>query len=192
MILKLFSRSPRSDSIAALYGAIVAQARSPAFYRIYGVPDTVNGRFEMIVLHAVLVLARLDAEGEKTRALGQAVFDCFCGDMDANLREMGVGDIAVPRRMKAIGEAFYGRQRAYEAAMNDAASEPLAEALARNVYAAEPGKAPSAVQLAAYAQNAAGRLAALDRSALLAGRTDFPDPVALMSPAARLDGANTG
>src|SRR3954452_11112994 len=97
MILKLFSRSPRSDSIAALYGAIVAQARAPVFYQIYGVPDTVNGRFEMIVLHAVLLLRRLGNEPEPTRELGQAIFDRFCQDMDANLREMGVGDLAVPR-----------------------------------------------------------------------------------------------
>src|SRR5687768_6344310 len=103
MILNLFSRTPDGDSIAVLYGAIVAQARAPGFYRFYGVPDTVNGRFEMIVLHAVLVLSRLDAGSGTARSLGQAVFDHFCSDMDANLREMGVGDLGVPRQMKAIG-----------------------------------------------------------------------------------------
>src|SRR5215813_6830722 len=97
MIFHLFRRAPRGDTIASLYGTIVAQARSVAFYQSYGVPDTVNGRFEMIVLHAVLLLRRLKAEPELARQLGQGIFDRFCQDMDANLREMGVGDLAVPR-----------------------------------------------------------------------------------------------
>src|SRR5215207_2071372 len=117
MILDLFRRNSRDDSIATLYGAIVAQARTEAFYRHHGVPDTANGRLEMIVLHTVLVLSRLEAEVTSARPLGQALFDHFCSDMDANLREMGVGDMAVPRKMKAIAEAFYGRKRAYEAAL---------------------------------------------------------------------------
>ena len=117
MIFHLFRRTPQSDSIASLYGMIVAQARAPAFYQDYGVPDTVDGRFEMVVLHTVLVLRRLDAEPGPVRRLGQAVFDLFCRDMDASLREMGVGDLKVPREMRRIGEAFYGRKAAYEAAL---------------------------------------------------------------------------
>src|SRR5262247_230639 len=108
MILHLFRRTPRSDTIASLYGTIVAQARAPVFYQIYGVPDTVTGRLEMIILHAVLLLHRLRAppagaepaqpaaERGLVHLLGQAIFDLFCSDMDANLREMGVGDLAVP------------------------------------------------------------------------------------------------
>ena len=118
MILRLFRRTPRDASIAALYGMIVAQARSPAFYRIYGVPDTVNGRLDMIVLHLVLLLRRLAGRATPLRALGQALFDRFCRDMDDNLREMGVGDLAVPKEMRRIGEAFYGRQAAYGAALD--------------------------------------------------------------------------
>src|SRR5262249_51919508 len=110
MIFHLFRRPPQDDTIASLYGTIVAQARAPVFYQIYGVPDTVNGRFEMIVLHAVLLLRRLSTEPEPGRVLGQRIFDRFCEDMDANLREMGVGDLAVPRTMKRFGEAFYGRK----------------------------------------------------------------------------------
>ncbi len=78
MILNLFRRTPRDDTIAILYGAIVAQARHPAFYQLYGVPDTANGRLEMIVLHAVVLLSRLEAEGGPARRLGQALFDHFC------------------------------------------------------------------------------------------------------------------
>src|SRR5262249_23514950 len=82
MILKLFRRTPRDDSIARLYGTIVAQARAPAFYRLYGVPDTVNGRLKMIMLHTVLFLRRLEGETRPIRQFGQGLFDRFCRDMD--------------------------------------------------------------------------------------------------------------
>ena len=111
-----FRRDPR-DTIGILYGAIVAQAKLPAFYLDYGVPDTVNGRFDMIVLHAALVLRRLSSEPAPARAVGQAIFARFCRDMDHSLREMGVGDLAVPKQMQRVAEAFYGRARAYEAAL---------------------------------------------------------------------------
>lgn len=109
MILRRFRPNSQDRSIRDLYGAIVAQARCVAFYRDYGVPDTVEGRFDLIVLHIVLLLARLDREGSSVRGIGQKLFDVFCSDLDANLREMGTGDLAVPKRMRAFGEAFYGR-----------------------------------------------------------------------------------
>jgi cytochrome b pre-mRNA-processing protein 3 len=182
MILNLFRRTPRDGSIAVLYGAIVAQARQPALYRDYGVPDTANGRLEMIVLHTVLVLSRLDAEGAPVRSLGQALFDHFCSDMDANLREMGVGDMAVPRKMKAIAEAFYGRKRAYEAAL--AAPEPnqLPAALARNIHAGSNTDSARVARLAAYVRAAVATLAAIDGAALRRGELVFPDPLAVAAP----------
>src|SRR5438876_846596 len=106
MIFHRFRRTSRDGIIASLYGTIVAQARTTAFYQSFGVPDTINGRLEMIVLHAVLLLHRLNTEPAPIRRLGQAVFDHFCRDMDANLREMGVGDLAVPGKMRGIGEAL--------------------------------------------------------------------------------------
>jgi cytochrome b pre-mRNA-processing protein 3 len=109
MILKLFRPTPPDDTIARLYGTIVAQARIPAFYQLYGVPDTVGGRLEMIMLHMVLILRHLERGAAPLRALGQGLFDAFCGDLDDNVREIGVGDLAVPRTMRRIGEAFYGR-----------------------------------------------------------------------------------
>jgi cytochrome b pre-mRNA-processing protein 3 len=161
MILRLFRRNPRGDTIAALYGTIVAQARLPAFYQVYAVPDTVNGRLEMVMLHAVLVLLRLEGEAALLRALGQELFDRFCRDMDDSMREMGVGDLAVPRRMRRIGTAFYGRLAAYRAALE------------RNVFGgAAAGEA--ALQLAAYTREAARRLAAQDGFAR--GELAFPDP----------------
>ncbi len=106
MIFPRFRRKPRGpDTISALYGMIVAQARMPSFYRDYAVADTVNGRFDLIVLHLALVLDRL-AQDPGLRDLGQGVFDRFCQDMDQNLREMGVGDLKVPKEMRRMGEAL--------------------------------------------------------------------------------------
>ena len=92
MIFSLFRRSPQADTISTLYGMIVAQARLPVFYRDYAVADTVNGRFDLIVLHMALVLDRL-AKDPALQSLGQGIFDLFCADMDHNLREMGIGDL---------------------------------------------------------------------------------------------------
>jgi len=181
MIFHLFRRTPRDPSIASLYGAIVAQARVRAFYQCYGVPDSVNGRFELIVLHAVLLVSRLAREAEPGRLIGQAVFDQFCDDMDANLREMGVGDLAVPRQMRGIGEAFYGRQRVYEEAMAEPDLAALAVALGRNVYGSGGQAVPAgAERLAAYVRAAVGRLAAQDGAALCRGKLGFPDPVQVL------------
>ena len=176
MILNLFRRNSQDDTIPILYGVIVAQARREAFYRHHGVPDTANGRLEMIILHTLLVVARLEAE-RRERALGQALFDHFCADMDANLREMGVGDMAVPRKMKAIGEAFYGRKRAYQAALAAPGLEQLADALARNVHAGDADRA-DVERLAVYVRAAARELASADGVALQGGQLAFPDPLA--------------
>jgi cytochrome b pre-mRNA-processing protein 3 len=178
MIFHLFRRAPRDGIIASLYGTIVAQARATAFYQNYGVPDTVNGRFEMIVLHAVLLLHRFNAEPEAMRRLGQAVFDRFCRDMDANLREMGVGDLAVPRKMRGIGEAFYGRQQVYDAALAASDRAPLAAALARNVFGSDA--APGAERLAGYVGEAVRHLATQNGDALSRGVLGFPDPAQQM------------
>ena len=108
--------APRG-TIDAIYGMIVTQAREPLFYRDLGVPDTVNGRFDLLVLHLWMVLRRLKSvEGGRP---SQALFDRFCDDMDDNLREMGVGDLTVPKQMQAFGEAFYGRIAAYDMALTE-------------------------------------------------------------------------
>jgi cytochrome b pre-mRNA-processing protein 3 len=179
-----FRRSRRdSKTIALLYGAIVAQARLPVFYESYGVADTVNGRFEMIVLHLVLALRRLNGGPADLRRLGQGVFDTFCSDMDANLRELGVGDLAVPRRMRGIGQAFYGRQSAYEAGLAAGEVKLLAPALARNVFGG-PAAAAQAERLAGYVRQAWLDLAAQDAAALSRGAISFPDPQTVLATAA--------
>jgi len=177
MMFHFFRRNPANHSIASLYGTIVAQARAAPFYRICGVPDTVNGRFEMVLLHTVLVLRRLESEPPPVRRIGQALFDRFCADMDGSLREMGIGDLAVPAKMRKIGEAFYGRQAAYGAALAAGNSEPLVAALERNVYGTQAGAlSPGAGRLAAYVRAAATQLADQSGEALRRAELSFPDP----------------
>ncbi len=174
MILPLFRRNRRADTIAALYGTIVAQARAPAFYLDYGVPDTVAGRLDMIILHAVLVLRRLGDGTNEARALGQGLFDYFCRDMDDNLREMGVGDLAVPKHMLRFGEAFFGRRAAYDGALAEPDDGALITALARNIYEQSPQEAAFAPLMACYVRSATRRLDDCDDSALQQGQVEFP------------------
>ena len=179
MILARFRRNSQARTIHALYGAIVAQARSVAFYADYRVPDTVEGRFDLIVLHLVLLLNRLGGRVEASaHGLGQELFDAFCRDLDANLREMGVGDLAVPKRMQAFAEAFYGRQAAYLAALDAADQRVFEKALARNIFAA--GNDAGAAQLARYARAAVTGLDAQDDGALIRGEVVFPSPEAFV------------
>jgi cytochrome b pre-mRNA-processing protein 3 len=187
MILPPFRRNPNTRIIRALYGMIVAQARSVAFYTSYGVPDTVEGRFDLIVLHLVLLLRRLEGEGGASpeqsvrqsgdRGLGQKLFDAFCQDLDDNLREMGVGDLAVPKRMRRFGEAFYGRRAAYSAALAAADTHELEKALARNIFEVT-GADARATRLARYTRAAANQLDAEEEGALMAGTVTFPNPEA--------------
>ena len=172
----LFRRSPNTASIDALYGAIVAQARLPVFYRDYGVPDTVNGRLEMILIHTFLLSRRSRPGAADLQRIGQAVFDLFCDDMDANLREMGVGDLAVPKQMRRIGEAFYGSARAYEAALDANDLPALSEAVLRNVFGDEGQRREGAQRLANYIKAADSELSGLPDADLYQGRIGFPDP----------------
>src|ERR1043166_7459782 len=171
MILPLFRRPSRT--IAALYGAIVAPARNTRFYEDLAVPDTVLGRVDMVLLHVVLVLRRL-REGED-RALAQGLFDAFCRDMDHNLREMGISDQRVPKHMQRVGEAFYGRAQAYEAALGAPGEGALSNAIAGKVCAdaAEPRIAATA--LAHYVRQTAELLGEQPLAALEAGTVRFPE-----------------
>ncbi|HEY2534086.1 MAG TPA: ubiquinol-cytochrome C chaperone family protein [Xanthobacteraceae bacterium] len=187
MILKLFRPSSPACSIRDLYGAIVAQARTPAFYSGYGVPDTVQGRFDLIVLHLVLVLAQIEQQaGEPTllqeraaRGIGQQLFDAFCCDLDDNLREMGVGDLAVPKKMRGFAEAFYGRQAAYVAALTATDSRELENALARNIFD-ETKAGEGAARLAAYVRAVLAQFGQQGQrafeAALLRGQVAFLKP----------------
>ncbi|MFB6451843.1 ubiquinol-cytochrome C chaperone family protein [Bradyrhizobium tunisiense] len=166
-------RKPRltpSGTIEAIYGMIVTQAREPIFYRDLGVPDTVNGRFDLLLLHLWLLLRRLRTVQGATE-LSQALFDRFCEDMDDNLREMGIGDQTVPKRMRAFGEAFYGRVQAYDQAM-EAGGEALAEAICKNIL--NGTGLDQAQRLAAYARASEANLGQADEAALLRASFRFP------------------
>lgn len=177
---KLFRRDPMTAPGAALYAGIVEQARLPAFYTEAGVPDTLDGRFELVSLHAFLLLHRLKREGEAGARLSQVVVDAMFADMDAALREIGVGDLGVPHRVKRMLSGFHGRIAAYEAALDAPAGE-LAGALRRNLYgtlAADEatGPGPRADAMAAYMRAAVAELGRQPAGDLLAGRVAFPAP----------------
>ncbi len=177
MIFRLFKRRDRQPY--ALYSAIVAQARQPAFYAAFGVPDSLDGRFDMIVLHAVLVFRRLrGCEGEAA-ARTQSLFDLFMSDMDRSLREMGVGDLTVPKRIKKMAEAFYGRLDAYVGAIDSGALPELQEAIRRNVFpdgTVSQSALTAAHGLACYTLDAAASLDTQDTETILDGTIRFPDP----------------
>jgi cytochrome b pre-mRNA-processing protein 3 len=166
------ARIAQRGTIKAIYGMIVAQAREPVFYRDLGVPDTVNGRFDLLLLHVWMLLRRLKPT-EGGAELSQALFDHFCDDLDANLREMGTGDLTVPKRMRAFGEAFYGRSAAYDLALT-AGTEPLARALSKNILDGE--QTEQARQLACYAEAVIAALGALDDATLKSASWQFPLP----------------
>jgi cytochrome b pre-mRNA-processing protein 3 len=176
MIPPLFRRP--DPSIATLYGAIVTQARDPRFYESYGVPDTVLGRFDLIVLHLALVLRRLRAGGAAPGTVAQGVFDAFCRDMDHNLREMGISDQGMPHQMGRVGEAFYGRAQAYDAALARDGTDALVETLARNVYAGAAGTI-AAGALAGYVRKVTGELDTQALENLMRGKVKFPQPALL-------------
>lgn len=175
MLFGLFRRK-REDTVSALYARCVGQARAQDFYARLGVPDTVDGRFELVVLHCGLAVARLSAGGPEVREVGRRLAEVFFADMDRSLREMGVGDLSVPKKMTKIAQAFYGRINAYKGGLSEPGDEALRAAVVRNVF---DGKAPdssAAAALAAYVRALSDALAAADDAAVAAGRIVFPDP----------------
>lgn len=155
-----------------LYGQLVAAAREPALYGELGVPDTLDGRFDLVGLYAALLIRRLRALAAPGPTLAQAVFDAMFSDMDTNLREMGVGDLSVGRKVREMWEAFHGRAGAYEAALAAGDATTLASALARNVWrGAAPADAPA--QLARLTLGQDAFLATQDIASFAAGQVRF-------------------
>ncbi len=173
-LLGLFTRKPHERAGFALYGAAVAAARDPVFFESLGVPDTLDGRFDLVSLHAGLLVCRISRDPDpRARDLAQAVFDAMFADMDVNLRVMGVSDLAVGKRVKRMWEAFHGRAQAYDAALAAGDRPALEYALSRNVWRghAPPG---AAARLAAQAEAIAAALAGQPFDALVAGEARFP------------------
>ena len=182
--LRALGRDPVQAAAVRAYTALVEQARLPVLYEDppggFGVPDTVEGRFDLVTLHVFLLLRRLKDAPERTAAKGTVdpdafarhVFDVMFRDMDDSLREMGVGDMKVGKKVRGLAEEFYGRVGAYDGAMND--TDALAPALARNVYA--DAGAPAARDLARYAQDLAAALERTPIADITAGRLALPRP----------------
>ncbi len=160
--------------IDRLHDDIVAAARRPTFYVDYGIDDTFEGRFELMTVLSGLVLRRLNAAEEPGPAVAQDLVDTIFRRLDPGLRELGVGDLAVPKRMKSLAQAFTGRCAAYDAGLG-AGPELLGAALGRNVYG---GRRP-AERLTRYAETLADRLAGLSLDELLTRPLPFPDPEAV-------------
>ncbi len=172
----------RRRVIAGLHAAVTAAARRPGLYTDLGVPDTVEGRFESLCLHVYLVLRRLDRLPPPAPEVAQEFVDSVFAELDASLRELGVSDMGVGKRMKKLGAAFYGRAAGYDAALKAPGDEALRQALARNILGAAvaaQGGGLEAAALAVYVRAAEVELARADLETLLASGPPFPDPGAL-------------
>jgi cytochrome b pre-mRNA-processing protein 3 len=174
-MITLFTSLSVREAAELAYSRVVEQARRPGFFIDCGVPDTLDGRFELISLHAFLYLHRLKREEQRAAALGQRFFDAMFADFDRSLREMGTGDLSVGREIKRMAEAFYGRVAAYEQGLagDDAVLQP---ALRRNLFGTAPPTQPRLQAMACYARREAARLNREDAVKLLAGQISFGDP----------------
>jgi cytochrome b pre-mRNA-processing protein 3 len=177
VIFNLFRRDRRRTVIASLYARIATASREPGLYGNLGVPDTLEGRFEALSLHMILALRAMRELPSPADEVALDLTDAFFRDLDASLREMGVGDTAVPKRMKKLGEAFYGRARVYDAALNAGDEEAFAAALGRNVMGGEAiGGEALARPLARYALAADRDFRTLSLDAILEQGFVFPRP----------------
>lgn len=172
-------RGRRADAnrrlIEALHEQVVTAARHPAFYTDYGVADTFDGRFELMTLTAGLALQRLNAAEEPGPSVAQDLVDTIFVHLDSGLREMGVGDLAVPKRIKALAGAFLGRSAAYDAALREG-GDALAEALSRNIY----NGAQDAQRMVRYVAESRKRLGERALDDCLRGGLRFPDPASIL------------
>lgn len=175
MLSRLFGRKRQvsEEILIRTYEAIVAAARQPVLFSNWQVPDTPLGRFESLSLHMILFLHRTKAAGPQLKALGQEVVEEFFKDVDHSLRELGIGDTSVPKRMKKLARMFYGRAAAYDVALDAKDEAPLAKALERNMFPDGP-EWPQAENLARHALEASAMLAQATDADILAGSIGFP------------------
>jgi cytochrome b pre-mRNA-processing protein 3 len=178
MFQRLFSRERNANRAIteALYASIVAAARQPLFYSDWNVPDTPLGRFEMLSLHMFLFQHRMHEEIGPSRDIAQILIDDFFTDVDHSLRELGIGDLGVPKRMKKLAKMYYGRTAAYADALDRGDREALVAALSRNIHP-DAASWPEAARLADYVLGAVDTLAGQDSDVIRAGQISFPSPV---------------
>ncbi len=174
---RLFRRAaPVMTPVDALYDVLVKKSREAAFYTTFGVPDTVDGRFDMIIIHAMLVFRHLRDGGNDAEITGQAVFDLMFKDMDRSLREMGVGDLSVARHIKKMAKAFYGRAAMYEEGL-DGETELLGQALQSNVYRHRAAEPQVIAGMTDYLRRVDAHIAGQNVADIVAGRLDLTIPV---------------
>lgn len=174
MIWNLFKRKKANQALVERqYSEITRQARTPVFYESMGVPDTVMGRFEMISIHMVLYLRRTVSADVASKGIAQEVVDAFFEDIDHSIRELGIGDMGVPKRMKKLAKMFYGRAKSYGQAIDSADNAGLVEALKRNIHPDHPDSAPSMQKLADWMMQTAHKLEAVADTTLAAGQLTF-------------------
>ena len=180
MILSLFSRKAKANEAItiALYDAIVAAARQPYFYSDLDVPDSPLGRYEMLSLHVYLFVRRIKGRSPALKAIGQEVTDEFFRDVDHSLRELGIGDSGVPKRMKKLARMFYGRIESYDKALESNDHPALIAALARNIRP-DSDSWSGATRLADYVEQVVRLLENQPDDVLASGKVIFPDASAL-------------
>jgi len=172
---QLLAKSSARKAAERLYAAAAAQARAEALYARMGAPDTVEGRFELLTLHVILLIDQLKDGSGEAAAVRQILFDVYISNLDGALREMGVGDLSVGKRMRKLGEAFYGRARACESAFSALPdARPLEEVLQRTVF--EGAAAAQPAGLADYLRRCRETLAAGDQPALIGGAPRWATP----------------
>jgi cytochrome b pre-mRNA-processing protein 3 len=173
MFTWLAKRSQTKRKARDLYGAVVAQARNPAFYLRLGVADTPEGRYELIALHLILALDRLGQPGVADENLRRETLETFVTDLDDAMREFGVGDPTVPKRVKRAAGGVYARNETYRAALAQTDNEDLERALVENVYQAQKDR--PAQRLAAYVRAAVAHLKSQSADVMRSGVITFPN-----------------
>ena len=184
MIMSLFRRTSKNLNLRivdSLYSSVTAAARQPELFRDWGVPDTPLGRYESLGLHLILLLHRTRGADGALDELSRDVLDEFFKDVDHSIRELGVGDPSVPKRMKKLARMFYGRMGHYWSAIDNADRQALGEAVARNIAPDAPQSIASR-EIADYMMRAADTLAGVTEQELLSGTIRFPEPVEATQP----------
>lgn len=183
---KLFKTNQLRESAHVLYGEIMGQSRRPEFYLNAAVPDSLDGRFDLLVVHAFLVMRRLKHDGgDQGRRLSQLIYDVMFADLDRMWREQGIGDIGVGHRVNRMSKAFLGRIVAYETALEGGAADALADALRRNLYGTGNPDDQAVMQMVDYLQCADAALAGQAVETFIAGTIAFGSPPGVVG-----DGAN--
>lgn len=173
----LFRNREREAQISRLYDQILAQARHPAFFTEGRVPDTVEGRTDMMLLHLFLFLHRLKDETGEIHELARGVCDRFFAEFDRALREMGVGDLTVPKKMRKVADIYTGCSAAYGKAIMSGDPDELPEAVLRNIYGRSEDRRHQAQALAHHIRRATAALAAAPAQTFASGKIPFPSPV---------------